>query len=340
VVTRALRNQLIVAVLLAADLVVLGALLSPAVEMTRFRNALIAEVGAAAEFDWTPSNPPPDFLLESASPPSPFAEVGDALSARAYDAEGLAIAIIEHMHAHPKSKGRIQSSTLEAYEAIRATGTGYCADYTQVFNALALAARLPVREWGMSFDKFDGSGHAFSEIFDRRSGRWIFVDPFNGLLVRDRSTGRALSVLEFRQRLIDDELDRIDVADVGSRHRFDSAREVLEYYRKGADEFFLWFGNNVFTYDQSPVIAPFRVWRPLEQLVGISLGIHPEIRILPTPTNQRDIADLLAFRWYVIVCIGAAVVLGIVLAVSLARRLRLRGHLAATSPSRGDQRRK
>src|SRR3546814_18005756 len=61
-----------------------------------------------------------------------------------------------------------QSNTRETYEKIVGGEGGYCSDYTQSFNALALAAGLDVREWGFAWaDK--ANGHARPE--ERRVGK-------------------------------------------------------------------------------------------------------------------------------------------------------------------------
>lgn len=312
-----LRGLIIGIVAMVAVLGVLAALLTPPIEMTRFRNSLLASVGEPAEFDWTADSPPVGFRQESLPAPTPLHDVAAVSSER--DAASAMQILVEHLRIRPKRRGPIQSNTLEAYRIIREEGRGYCADYTQVFNGLAHAASLPVREWGMSFDRFSGDGHAFSEVYDHETGRWIFVDPMHGFFVRDRATERPMSVLDFRERLAgEDAFASIEVVPIGNAFMFDSAREAYDYYRAGADQFYLWFGNDVFSYDNHALVQLLGpVSRPVEQLAAIVTGIHPTIRILPTATNQSEIDALFALRFKVIVLTVIAGLLGLLILVQI-----------------------
>ena len=293
---------IISSVLLALVLAALAELLSPAVEMTRFRNALLADVGEPADFHWSPGRMPPDYRDESTPAPATLTS-GVASIGIESDAVTAMAGLVEHLRVRPKQRGPIQSNTLEAYRIIREEGRGYCADYTQVFNGLAHAASLPVREWGMSFDRFSGDGHAFNEVFDGKAEQWVFVDPMHGFFVRDRQSGIPLSVLEYRERLVRaDGFRTIEIVPIGSTFMFDSGREAFDYYRAGVDQFYLWFGNDVFTYDNHPLVKVLGpVARPIEQLAAIIAGIHPTIRILTTPTNGPEIKALFKLRTQVIV---------------------------------------
>jgi len=314
-----LRGLSLGVVALAAVLGMLAAQLTPPTEMTRFRNSLIASVGAPTDFVWAPDQAPPEFRQESLPAPAQLLRAADAH--READAVGTMQALVQHLRSLPKRRGPIQSNTLEAYRIIRAEGRGYCADYTQVFNGLAHAATLPVREWGMSFDRFSGDGHAFSEVYDTDSGQWVFVDPMHGFFVRDRATERPLSVLAFRERLATGTASAsIEVVPIGDAFMFDSGQEAIEYYRAGADQFYLWFGNDVFSYDNHVLVRLLGpVSRPLEQLAAIFSGVHPTIRILPTATNQSEIDALFALRFRTIALIVTAGVLGVLILVQLVR---------------------
>jgi hypothetical protein len=151
----------------------------------------------------------------------------------------------------------------------------------------------------MSFDGFGGDGHAFNEVYDAQRGQWVFVDAFNGFWVRDRAGGQPLSVLEFRTALAaadplaQVELVRFRRAELGFR----TPQLMIDYYRGGLDQFFLWWGNDVFDYDERwPVRLAGHVSRGLEQLSAMAFGFHPSLRILPTATNQPLIDALAATR--------------------------------------------
>lgn len=316
---RPLRAWLAGAVLVGA-LGYLGFALDSGEALTRLRNSLVAVTGTPADFDWAPPGGPPGFRLESAPAPDEFRRAAGGLGGPGTDDVVLAVAMVEHLRARPKRRGPIKASTLEAYREIRATGRGYCADYTQVFNGLAYAADLPVREWGMSFGAFAGVGHAFSEVYSRELGKWVFVDPINGFIARDRDAGVPLSVVEFRARLAADAAT-IEVLPVGDAFLFDSEQAVFDYYRQGLEEFYLWFGNDVFSYDAHPAVQfAGRFGRPVEQLAAILLGIHPRMHILPTADNGPAIQALQRFKYW----IGAALLLAIAAAVVLLGELRVR----------------
>jgi hypothetical protein len=277
-------------------------LLTPTTELTRFRNALLATTGEQDDFNWIPANAPDDFRQETLLPPDVFMEEGRRVRSTTQLTVPTMSELVAHLRNQPKRKGPIKSTTIDAYRQIVDSGRGYCADYTQVFNGLAYASGLSVREWGMSFDRFSGDGHAFNEVFDERAGQWVFIDPMNGFYVRDGADGRPLSALEFRDRLtMHGGFESVEISPIGNTFLFDSGRDAFEYYKAAADQFFLWFGNDVFTYDAHPVVRFLgSVSRPIEQMVAIIWGIHPEIRIVPTQTNQAEIAALQRFAYKII----------------------------------------
>ena len=180
----------------------------------------------------------------------------------------------------------------------------------------------------MSFDGFGGDGHAFSEAYDSTARQWIFVDPLNGFYAADQSTGRPLSVLEFRERLIADEgFESLIITPIGEAFRFDSPRDAFNYYKRGADQFYLWFGNHVFTYDAHPIVRLFGpVSRAMEQLAAILVGLHPDIKIFATASNQSDITALKYFRYRVLAFFAATLAFGLVAVLQSVKVLRQLRH--------------
>ena len=97
-------------------------------------------------------------------------------------------------------------------------------------------------------------------------------------------------MLEFRQALRSGEsVKRLRVVPINPmRFAFKTHEEALNYYRRGADQFFLVFGNDVFTYDRHPVVAGLgAVSGTLAQSVAIALGIYPKLVIVPSGTNRQ-----------------------------------------------------
>lgn len=304
---------------LLATLAWLGSHLYPPSEAVRVRNAFLATVGAPADFDWRPPATPAGFLQQRGAAP-------EAIRAATARASGPAlertVALVNDLNPGRRRGGPIQRSTAETFAIIAATGTGYCADYTQVVNGLAWAAGLPVREWGLSFDGFGGDGHAINEVWDADLGRWVMVDVFNGFWVRDRATGAPLSALEFRERLgLADPLRSVELVKFrAAALGFRSPADMIGYYRRGVDQYYLWWGNNVFDYDGHPLVRAARpLGRAAEQAAAMLAGVHPGIRILATPANAGLVAALEATRARVLALAAA----GLALAVALVAELLL-----------------
>lgn len=289
----------LIAVLLAIGIL---QMITPSAEAVRVRNSLIFDIVDVDELQWAPPLYPETFKLETMNPPLLFEDAVTRMKRSSIDHssdfEG-ALLIGQHLAVGPVIGGAIQSDTVSTFETIMREGTGYCADFTQVFDGLAHAWDVPVREWGMSFDGFGGNGHAFNEIFDRERKQWIFIDAFYSFYVTDRDTERPLSVLEFRGRLKDrnswPSIHVIPLSDI--RFAFKSESHALEYYFRGVDQFYLWWGNNVFQYDSSPLVRiAGKISRSAEQAVAILIGVHPEIRIPVFTENEASIVMLEAVR--------------------------------------------
>ena len=284
-------------------------------EAVRLRNSLLASAGVPQDFSWTPTTTPASFLVNRDPPPESIVlAVRQIVTATDGWSQGIQIAT--HLGQVSPRGGAIQSSTAETYRAMRTTGGGYCADYTQVFIGLATAAGLPVREWGLAFDGFGGDGHAIVEIYDGSRAQWLMLDPFNSFYPADVATGAPMSVLEFRARLATPEplaTTRI-VRIVPAAFGFRDDANLVAYFQQGVDQFYLWWGSNVFSYERQPLVAVAgRVSRSAEQLAGIVTGVHPGIRIYPTPGNRLLIAQLDGTRTHTLLYSAAILVLGVLL---------------------------
>ncbi len=293
-------------------------LATPSTEAARLRNALIAEVGVKSDFDWLPGHAPDSYKQETLEPTNYFKNVHQQIfkeGIKNLSEYNKIIRIAEHLLQVKKAKGGgILSDTVTAYEGITQQGTGYCADFTQVINAMAKTENIPVREWGMAFDGFGGWGHAFNEIYDSQLKKWIFLDVFNSFYVRSKSSGELLSVLEFRERLLRDPEDIKIIPIVKSRFGFKDRDHLLEYFDRGKNQFYLWWGNNIFSYEHNPIVKlTGKISRSLEQLTAIAIGIHPRIKIIKTKKNEKMIEDLLSLKVELITIAFAGCLLGILL---------------------------
>lgn len=325
------------AVLLAVGLI---QMITPSSEAVRVRNALIFDAVDLQEMNWVPPRYPESFKLEASTPPGLFQEAANQLvrssNSSANDFEA-ALAIGRHLAVGEIKGGAIQSDTASTFATIMSQGTGYCADFTQVFNGLAHAAVLPVREWGMSFDGFGGRGHAFNEVFDRDRGQWIFIDTFYSFYVVDRLSSLPISALDFRGRLRDrstwPSVQVVPISDV--RFGFKSEKDALEYYAAGADEFYLYWGNNVFQYDNSALVKlAGRFSRSAEQAIAIMTGVHPQIRIPRLPENSAAIDSLGMIKTKFILMISLEMIVLVVLLFQLVTYLYHRSRHRSSSRSR------
>jgi hypothetical protein len=269
-------------------------------DLVLLRNSLIMHVAPAGSHKWTPATVPDDYLVETRDTPEAlrrFAAVASG-GVRTEDDFGTALALADALVSNrTKGLGPIQSDTLTALRRITTEGAGYCADYTQVFNALARAEGLSVREWGMAFDGYSGDGHAFNEIWDRKRQQWVFVDSFFSFYVSD-PTGRPLSAIEFRSALVDGKARHLTIVPINpSKFGFKGPKNAIAYYERGAARFFLIWGNNVLAYDENVAVRTFgRFSRSAEQIAGIVAGVQPELVIPKDLADEPSVEQLFRLR--------------------------------------------
>lgn len=263
----------------------------------RVRNSLLAIITEYDNTDWSPDNFPKGFKRERATPPRVFTDiVSEVINSNQSNLE-KAISLAKHLRKTPGPETPVKSDTITTYYKIVQQGLGYCADYTQVFVALAHAASIPVREWGFSIDNY-GGGHAFIEIWEPTVKKWVLIDPSSSLMAIDRKTRQPLSVIELNRTLLQGKLDSIDIIPIlEDRFGFRDAAQALEFYRSGARQFFLWWGNNIFTYEKTKSIRlAAKISRAMEQFVAILLGEHPQIMLLRNDQNSSAIQALISTR--------------------------------------------
>jgi hypothetical protein len=83
--------------------------------------------------------------------------------------------------------------------------------------------------------------------------------------------------------------------------------------------------NDVFTYDQHPVVKALSpISRKVEQVAAIALGIFPKIQVIPTEGNWRAIKSLHEKRNRYLGAMVLLVLLGLCLwaEISIYRRLK------------------
>lgn len=279
-------------------LVSFGSELSDSAGLVKLRNAMLLQA-QAVDADWTPDSLPDGFMVDAGEP---IALYRDIVAQNGLVVPGddwaTSLAIGRHMLIDGKrAEGPIQGDLAETYRRIVERGEGYCGDFTDSFAGLAAVAGVFVRTWSFSFDGFGGHGHTFSEIWDRQKGRWTMIDVFNNFYPED-SAGNPLSATTFRQALLEGRKLRLVPVDESARPGFVHKEKAFAYYRRGLPQWYMWWGNNVFEYDQSGAVRLLgEGHRALEQFGAILSGVHPGMRILYEAENREAREALYWMKW-------------------------------------------
>lgn len=174
---------------------------------------------------------------------------------------------------------------------------------------------------------FGGHGHIFNEVWDGDSASWRMIAM--------RTSGRY-------RRSSSDSGFSTERPSTGAPWRPPPGRhtteKAVEYYSRGAAEWYLYWGNNIFEYDRDRLIRPAgTVSRSIEQLSSIVAGIHPQIHVLETPANEAQRHELHMLRIDLLV-VAILVPLLLLIAVTGAFRLRMlrtRDRVRRLGPSAG-----
>lgn len=300
-------------ILLAMTAYVLS-LASPSTEAVRLRNAILIEPARSGDFAWTPDSVPADFPLDTASASPTFRKiVADLTGGRQIADLDLALLLAANLTHNAKNGEAIQSTLEDTYAKIQ-EGYGYCSDFTNVFLGLAKAAGLFAREWAFSFDGFGGHGHAMVEVFDRQRGKWVFIDVFNNFRVVDAETGQPMSALEFHAYLKDGGRQVKIVRNGAGRFGFKNDEHLFDYYRHGASQWYLWWGNAVFAYDASPLVEMLSpLSRSAEQLAAIAVGVHPRIKAIEEADNLDMRKHMFVLKHELVAMFWAGLILSLTL---------------------------
>lgn len=269
----------------------------PSTKGVRIRNALLLSPAEAEEFEWTPVRVPHDYVVEHADADDRFRSAVERAGVNRIVGDwprGLALA--NWLCEFAKDKGPIQSGLDRTLAGIE-QGFGYCADFVKVYLALAYAAGIFARQWSFSFDGFGGHGHTLVEIYDHERGKWLMIDVFNNFYAADAQTGEPLSAMEFRSAL-QGKRNPAKLTVCGSgRPGYTIVEKAMAYYRRGVDQWYMSWGNAVFSYDRHPLVGlAGRVSGTLGQIVATAIGIQPIIRPLRTDTNRSLLEKLDCLR--------------------------------------------
>jgi hypothetical protein len=296
----------------------------PYAQAVRVRNAFLLRRGRPEDFSWTPAAVPGDFRAERMG--APGAIQGAVESAGVGKLAGdwpRALALVQMLVQHSQHEGGIRADLATTFNGIVA-GYGYCADYVRVYLAAARSAGLFCRQWAFSFDGFGGHGHTVVEIYDRERDRWAFLDVHNNVYAVLAGTDAPIDALALRRALLaapaSIEFRRAGPGRLGFPH-FD---KLFDYYRRGANEWYLWWGNDVISRERLGLLR--RLSGPLAHRLDSTLGRLPPLVILATPENERAIVRMEALRGRVVTAAVVSVVLAASLGVQLCWQFLPRRH--------------
>lgn len=295
-------------VVLAAAGAWLATLTLPIKQALRVRNAFLLRRGEDDDFGWTPARVPHHFRTERKQPPESIAAaVHNAGMAEIASDWTRALAIVELLIRHNKADAPIRADLATTYSGILA-GRGYCADYVRVFLAAAPVAGLFCRQWAFSFDGFGSHGHTVVEIWDRQHSQWRLLDVHNNVYAVKAGTEEPLDALAVRDALcvVPQALEFVQAAP--GRLGFRYPHKLIDYYRRGAGEWYLWFGNDVVSRERSGFLGLVaRVSPPLAHRLASVVSGGPLLVVATTPDNVPAIRRMEALRRRVTIVAGLIV---------------------------------
>jgi hypothetical protein len=306
-------------------------------ELAKLRNSMVFDEAPRAAFDFDPARWPADFLLDHAAPEAYFIEAARPLELNALpDDWSRALAISRHLlTSQPRLQGgAIQASLQETHRRIVERGEGYCADFIRVFQALAATAGMPMRAWAFSFDGYGGHGHIVVEIWNRQQQRWQMLDLFNNVYYPG-ADGQALGALAVRDGYLKNAATMNSLPLVPqARPGFRFEDKLRDYYQRGLQEWYLWWGNNPFDYESAEAVRWLHAAsRPLAQLGAIAQGVQPHAVALITDANAERRAQMKRLGWQITI---VAVLMCLSLAILIWQGLRRRAdRRAGAAPDMG-----
>ena len=282
--------------LLAAAVAWLATLTLPGSRVVRVRNAFMLRRGAPKDFDWIPAGVPVGFRIEYASAPAPIVEAVRALPTNLSTDWQRALALQAMLIAHARDDGGIRADLATTYQQI-VSGNGYCADYVRVYLAAAAAAGLFCRQWAFSLDEFGGHGHTFVEVYDRNASHWAFLDVHNNVYAARPGTQAPLDALALRAALLATPSDLEFRAAAEGRLGYPHPHKLLEYYQRGVQGWYLFWGNDVVARERRGIARLLSVMSGrLAYRFGSGLvGVPPLVAIV-TDENEAAIGRMEALR--------------------------------------------
>ena len=299
----------------------LARLTVPMARAVRVRNAFLLRRGQPADFAWTPQSVPAGFRVEHRRAP----EIIQSAVAESGALEDVGdwprtIALVTMLMRPSRQEGAIQADLATTYQSI-VSGSGNCSDYVRVFLAAASASGLFCRQWAFSFDGFGGHGHTFVEVYDRQRSRWIFLDVHNNVYATRPNSDVMLSAMELRSVLLESSEVDLRRASEG-RLGWEDSSKLLDYYRRGLDEWYLWWGNDVISRDRTGLAAVLSIVSGrLSHRLTSAFRLPPLVAVV-TGDNERSVTRMEDLRRQVIGAITIVSTLAVTLTLLLDLSLR------------------
>jgi hypothetical protein len=85
-----------------------------------------------------------------------------------------------------------------------------------------------------------------------------------------------------------------------ARPGFRFEEKLRDYYLRGLQEWYLWWGNNPFDYEDAEAVRWLHpISRPLAQLGGIAQGVQPHAVALASDANAERRAQMRRLGWQI-----------------------------------------
>jgi len=281
----------------------LARLILPSAKAVRVRNALLLRRGHVEDFTWTPAAVPPTFRIETSSAPAAIRDAVPSLGRESGDDWQRALALVGMLVRHAQYDDAIQADLVTTYRGIVA-GHGYCVDFVRVYMAAAQSAGIFCRQWAFSFDGFGGDGHTFVEVYIPQRAAWAFLDVHNNVFAVIAGSQIPADALSLRLALVNSPSSVEFRRAAPGRLGFPNTGKLLEYYQRGAYQWYLWWGNDMVQREQAGLIRMVSRFsgRLAHRLVSV-LGCTPPLVVLRTPENDHDIARMERLRHRVLLSV-------------------------------------
>lgn len=182
----------------------------------------ISEPARQEDFYWPPENPPAYFSFEpDSSGLSIFRSEVSHLSKNESNDFAVILAVAKYVgHTIPNNVRAESSLKWDSPEGfLRQIRAGHrvahCFHYSILFSTYLSSLGIKSRIWALENERFNTTPHSVTEVYSKSLGKWVFIDPMVSFYVTEN--GIPLSLIEFRKRLLDGNLQNISVCNILDR---------------------------------------------------------------------------------------------------------------------------